>query len=88
MATSTTVTKRTNKVLFTLYSTRIGGKTTYRVTARIPGFGPAILRKPEGQSTFPNRSAAMKACRRRAAALGYKAEFRNSSATLRTASAV
>lgn len=73
-----TATRSNEAVLFTLNTSTVKGSRVYRATATIPGFGPATVRKPEGDSTFPNRSAAMKACKRRADALGYTAKFRNS----------
>lgn len=73
----TTRTRKTS-LTFTLIRTTVQGQPVYRVTAVIPGFAPAYLVKPEGGSTFPNRSAAVKACRRRAATLGYGATIRNS----------
>ncbi len=75
---------RNTSLTFTLIKTTVQGLPAYRVTAIIPGFEPAYLVKPEGGSTFPNRSAAIKACRRRAATLGYGATIRNSNTTSET----
>lgn len=76
-----TVARRDETVLFTINSTTVKGSRVYRATATIPGFGPATVRKPEGDANFPNRSAAMKACKRRAEALGYTPRFRTLSVT-------
>lgn len=76
-----TTAKSNETVLFTINSTTVKGNRVYRATATIPGFGPATVRKPEGDSNFPNRSAAMKACKRRAEALGYTPRFRTLSVT-------
>lgn len=70
-------TQRKTALQFTLIKTTVNGKPVYRVSAAIPGFGPAYLVKPLGDNTFPNRSAAIKACRRRAATLGYAVAIRN-----------
>jgi hypothetical protein len=66
-----------SSLTFTLIRTTVAGQPVYRVTAVIPGFAPAYLVKPEGNCTFPNRSAAIKAAKRRAASLGYVATIRN-----------
>jgi hypothetical protein len=77
---------RKASLTFTLIKTMAQGLPVYRVTAVIPGFEPAYLVKPEGGSIFPNRSAAIKACRRRADSLGYSATIRNSNTTSETKS--
>jgi hypothetical protein len=71
---------------FTLIQTTVNDQIVYRVSAAIPGFGPAYLVKPEGGNTFPNRSAAVKACKRRAATLGYTVAIRNKTETSETTS--
>ena len=68
---------RKTPVQFRLSSTTVDGNSVYRVQATIPGFGPAYLVKPEGDNNFPNRSAAIKACKRRAASLGYIAVIKD-----------
>lgn len=73
MTSSTTT--RQNVIRFRISRYQSKGTTFYRVVATIPGFGPAYLVKPEGDCSFPNRSAAIKACRRRASTLGYEAEI-------------
>jgi hypothetical protein len=63
-------------LIFTLIQTTSNGNPVYRVSTVIPGFGPSYLVKPEGENTFPNRSAAIKAAKRRATTLGYGATIR------------
>lgn len=78
-------TQRKTALQFTLIQTTVNGNPVYRVSAAIPGFGPAYVIKPEGDNTFPNRSAAIKACKRRAATLGYAVAIKtNTSATTKT----
>ena len=62
---------KANTILFRINRYRNQTGTFYRVQATIPGFGPAYLVKPEGDYNFPNRNAALKACKRRAATLGF-----------------
>lgn len=76
-----TVARKDETVLFTLNTAMVNGSRVYRATATIPGFGPATVRKAEGDANFPNRSAAMKACKRRAEALGYAPRFKTLSIT-------
>jgi len=66
---------RQNVIRFRISRYQTKGTTFYRVVANIPGFGPAYLVKPEGDCSFPNRSAAIKACKRRALTLGYLPEI-------------
>ena len=76
--TGSTNRTNSNSVIFKLITATIDGNTVYRVQATIPGFSPAYLVKPEGNDTFPNRSAAIKAAKRRAITLGYTPEITNS----------
>lgn len=71
----TMISNKTNTILFRISRYRNQTGTFYRVQATIPGFGPAYLVKPEGDYNFPNRSAALKACKRRAATLGFLAKI-------------
>ena len=72
---TTSNTTRPGVIVFRISRYQSGQKGFYRVVARIPGFGPAYLVKPEGDCNFPNRSAAIKACKRRAITLGYVPEI-------------
>ena len=74
MSTTTSTTKN-NTILFRISRYRAGKNSVYRVVAYIPGFSPTYLVKPEGDNNFPNRSAALKACKRRAISLGYVPEI-------------
>lgn len=75
--TGTTTRTNSNSVLFKLITATVDGNTVYRVQATIPGFSTAYLVKPEGGNTFPNRSAAIKAAKRRAITLGFTPEIAN-----------
>lgn len=72
---ATTATNK-NTLPFTLIRTTANGQPVYRVSVVIPGLSAAYLVKPEGGNTFPNRSAAIKAAKRRATMLGYGAVIR------------
>jgi hypothetical protein len=72
---SATIT-RNDTIVFRIIRVQVTATNAiYRVAARIPGFNTAYLVKPEGDCSFPNRSAALKAAKRRAAALGLKAKI-------------
>lgn len=85
--TATTSTTKPNTITFRISRYRAGNKNVYRVIAYIPGFSPTYLVKPEGDNNFPKRSAALKACKRRATALGYTPEIIASTTTSRRATA-
>jgi hypothetical protein len=72
---STTSVTKTDTILFRIVRIETRNGVFYRVTARIPGFSMAYLTKPEGGCNFPNRSAALKAAKRRAAYLGLNAKI-------------
>jgi hypothetical protein len=72
---ATTTCTKTDTILFRIVRIQTRGTVFYRATARIPGFGMAYVIKPEGDINFPNRSAALKACKRRAAFLGMNSKI-------------
>lgn len=72
---SITNTTKINTILFRIVKIETKNGVLYRVTARIPGFSMCYLTKPEGGCYFPNRSAALKAAKRRALYLGLNAKI-------------
>jgi len=68
----TTITERA--IRFTINERTVDGNTVYQANATIPGFRTTAVLHAEGGIYFPTRSAALKACKRRALALGYTAE--------------
>jgi hypothetical protein len=75
---------KSNTILFRINRYRNQNDTAYRVLATIPGFSSAYLVKPEGDCSFPNRSAALKAIRRRAVTLGLNAKIISTTSNSRT----
>lgn len=74
--TTTETTTNKNPLTFTLICATVNDQPVFRVSVVIPGLSAAYLVKPEGGNTFPNRSAAIKAAKRRATMLGYDAVIR------------